>query len=467
MIAGSDRVVAFLRRRFTPSAAMASTFATAFEAIQRNKLRSMLTSLGIVFGVASVISMLAIGRGAQQEILDQMKLLGANNIIITPIVEQEEGKVEEDASSKPAEKKKFSPGLTLQDGEGIMSSIPGVAYVSPEVVLETNALREGMKRTTKLVGIDSTYFHTSDYQLEEGSFFSPVHYERAMPVAVIGHAVKTKFFTREDPIGKQIKCGKLWLTVIGVMKERTVSKQNIQHLGLRDYNLDIYSPVTTVLLRYKNRALVTRRDVQNASRNNNNNNDGTDDSQKKAVNYHQLDRLVVSVQNTEQIRTVAEVISRMLQRRHNGVVDFSVTVPEELLKQEQRTKEIFNIVLGAIASISLVVGGIGIMNIMLASVMERTKEIGIRRAVGATRRTVLLQFLAEATTISVSGGLAGIILGFLISVVIEKTAGIVTIITALSVMVSFAISITIGITFGFFPAKRAAEQDVITSLRYE
>ncbi len=169
----------------------------------------------------------------------------------------------------------------------------------------------------------------------------------------------------------------------------------------------------------------------------------------------------------EQIRTIAEVVSRMLQRRHNGTVDFSVTVPEELLKQEQRTKEIFNIVLGAIASISLVVGGIGIMNIMLASVMERTKEIGIRRAVGATRRTVLLQFLAEATTISVSGGLAGIILGFLISVVIEKTAGIVTIITALSVMVSFAISITLGIAFGFFPAKRAAEQDVITSLRYE
>ncbi len=466
MIAVHKEVIIAFFLRFKPSLGFIANLFTAFDAIKRNKLRSMLTSLGIVFGVASVISMLAIGRGAQQEILDQMKLLGANNIIITPIIEQDEGKVEED-NQKLNEKKKFSPGLTLQDCAAIEQTVPSINYASPEVVLETNAIREGLKRSTKLVGVDSNFFVSSDYQLEKGSFFSPVHFERSIPVAVIGHAVKTKFFTREDPIGKQIKCGKLWLTVIGVMKERSISKQNIQHLGLRDYNFDIYSPVTTVLLRYKNRSLVTRRDVQNASRGNNSNNNNDDDQQKKAVNYHQIDRMVVSVQNTEQIRTIAEVISRMLQRRHNGIVDFSVTVPEELLKQEQRTKEIFNIVLGAIASISLIVGGIGIMNIMLASVMERTKEIGIRRAVGATRRDIVIQFLAEATTISVSGGIIGIILGFIISIVIEKTAGIITIITLISVLVSFAISITIGIAFGFFPAKRAAEQDVIQSLRYE
>ena len=467
MIAGNGTVIRALIERLKPPTGFVSNILTAFEAIKRNKLRSMLTSLGIVFGVASVISMLAIGRGAQQEILDQMKLLGANNIIITPIIEQEEGKVDE-GDQKTSEKKKFSPGLTLQDSESIGLTIPGVAYASPEVVMETNALREGMKRSTKLVGVDSNFFSHSEYELEKGSYFSAVHFRNSLPVAVIGHAVKTKFFTREDPIGKQIKCGKLWLTVIGVIKERNITKQNIQHLGLRDYNFDIYSPVSTVLLRYKNRALVTRRDVQNASRGNNNDNDNNGDAaQKKAVNYHQIDRLTVSVQNTEQIRTIAEVISRMLQRRHNGIVDFSVTVPEELLKQEQRTKEIFNIVLGAIASISLIVGGIGIMNIMLASVMERTKEIGIRRAVGATQRDVMLQFLAEATTISVTGGFAGIILGFVISVAIEQMAGIVTIITLMSVFVSFAISATIGIAFGFFPAKRAAEQDVIMSLRYE
>ena len=210
---------------------------------------------------------------------------------------------------------------------------------------------------------------------------------------------------------------------------------------------------------------MTRRDIQSAARTTNVNNEETEE--KKAVNYHQLDRLVVRVNNTELMHPLAEVISRMLQRRHNGMVDFSVVVPEELLKQEQRTKEIFNIVLGAIASISLIVGGIGIMNIMLASVLERTKEIGIRRSVGATRKDIVLQFLSEATTISVTGGIIGIILGFAISIVIEQTAGIHTIVSFLSVVISFAISITIGIAFGFFPAQRAAQQDVIQSLRYE
>ncbi|KAB2923963.1 MAG: FtsX-like permease family protein [Bacteroidetes bacterium] len=443
-----------------------SNFLTAVEAITRNKLRSTLTSLGIVFGVASVISMLAIGRGAQQEILDRMRLLGTNNIIITPIVEQEEGKAEGNESEKTREKKKFSPGLTLADARGIGTVIPAVESVSPEVILETTAIREGLKRTTKLVGVDTTFFRHTDFELAAGSFFSPQQHERSLPVAVIGHAIKTKFFTREDPIGRQIKCGKLWLTVVGVLKERNISKQNIQHLGLRDYNYDIYSPVNTVLLRYKNRSLVTRRDIQNAAREGNNNSSDEEET-KKAVNYHQIDRLVVRVQNSAQIRPVADVVSRMLQRRHNGVVDFSVTIPEELLKQEQRTKEIFNIVLGAIASISLVVGGIGIMNIMLASVLERTKEIGIRRSVGATRKDIILQFLSEATTISVSGGIVGILLGLGISTVIERTAGILTIVSLSSVVISFAISISIGIAFGFFPARTAAYQDVIQSLRYE
>ncbi len=454
-----------LLQTIQPSRALVSNVLTAFEAIKRNKLRSGLTSLGIVFGVASVISMLAIGRGAQQEILDQMKLLGTNNIIITPIIEQEEGKVDEDVNQKQNERKKFSPGLTLQDSKSIVETLPGVESVSPEIVLETIALRQGLKRSTKLVGVDSTFFMHSDYTLEKGSYFSQTHLDRSLPVAIIGYGIKTKFFTREDPIGKQIKCGKLWLTVIGVMSERNVSKQNIQHLGLRDYNFDIYAPVNTVLLRYKNRSLVTRRDIQNTAREGNT--DNTITEQKKAVNYHQVDRMVVRIKNTEQIRSLAEIISRMLQRRHNGMIDFSVTVPEELLKQEQRTKEIFNIVLGAIASISLIVGGIGIMNIMLASVMERTKEIGIRRAVGATRSDITMQFLSEATTISVTGGIVGILLGFAISIVIEYTADIHTIVSFVSIIISFAISITIGIAFGYFPAKRAAEQDVIHSLRYE
>jgi putative ABC transport system permease protein len=438
----------------------------ALEAITHNKTRAVLTSLGIVFGVGSVISMLAVGTGAKQEILDQMKLLGANNIIITPVIEQEEGVVEEEKASKAAEKKRFSPGLTLEDGKSILQTLPGVEFVSPEVVMETMVVREGLKRSSKLVGVDSIYFSTTDFLLERGSLFSSTHMQLAAPVAVIGHAIKTKFFSREDPIGGKIKCGNLWLTVIGVLQDRRINKDNIRHLGLRDYNYDVYTPVNTLLLRYKNRTLVTKQGVQRASRSSGSDNQEAKE-QRKPFNYHQLDRLVVRVTDSEKMPGLAEVISRMLQRRHNDVVDFQVMIPEQLLRQAQRTRDIFNIVLGAIASISLLVGGIGIMNIMLASVMERTKEIGIRRATGATKQAIAVQFLSEATIVSVTGGIIGILLGVGLSLAIERFAGILTIVTFFSVALSFLISISIGIAFGFLPARRAAEKDPVTSLRYE
>ena len=442
----------------------AQSLSIALQAIAHNKLRAVLTSLGIIFGVGSVIAMLAIGTGAKQEILDQMKLLGANNIIITPIVEQQEGNVEEEPS-KAAEKKRFSPGLTLQDGESILKIVPGVEFVSPEVVVETMVIREGLKRTSKLIGVDSMYFATTDFALERGALFSRKNVELSSPVAVIGHAIKTKFFAKGDPIGGKIKCGSLWLTVIGVMRERKAGKENIQHLGLSDVNFDVYTPVSTVLLRYKNRTLVTKLDVQRASSEN-----GSDESSagaKKQPNYHQLDRLVVRVTNSGQMAELAGIISRMLQRRHNQVVDFQVTIPEQLLRQAQRTKDIFNIVLSAIASISLLVGGIGIMNIMLASVIERTKEIGIRRAVGATRRDIILQFLSEATMISVTGGIIGILVGTGLSYGIEQLAGIMTIVTFFSVVLAFLVSISVGIAFGIFPARNAAGKDPVVCLHYE
>lgn len=444
---------------------IAQSLRIALEAIRHNTLRAVLTSLGIVFGVGSVISMLAVGTGAKQEILEQMKLLGVNNVIITPVIEQEEGKVEEDDLAKKTEKKKFSPGLTIEDGAGILATIPGVEFVSPEVVVETMVVREGLKRTSKLVGVDSIYFATTDFELERGQIFSRMNMDLALPVAVIGHAIKTRFFPKQDPIGGRIKCGTLWLTVIGVLKERRVSKENIQHLGLRDFNYDVYTPVNTLLLRYKNRTLVTKLDVQKASRESGS--DGSGQEPKKPVNYHQLDRLVVRVANSDMMVSQAEVISRMLQRRHNNVVDFQVTVPEQLLRQAQRTRDIFNIVLGAIASISLVVGGIGIMNIMLASVMERTKEIGIRRATGATKAAIVLQFLSEATVISVTGGVIGILLGVGLSFAIQQFAGVLAIVTFFSVVLSFVISISVGIAFGILPARRAAEQDPVVCLRYE
>jgi putative ABC transport system permease protein len=283
--------------------------------------------------------------------------------------------------------------------------------------------------------------------------------------------VRTRFFTTEDPIGRPIKVGDTWLTVVGVLNDRRVSPETAQRLGIRDANLDVYVPVHTMLLRFRNRAQLTQRDLEQAARAVQVTVTGEDteseEQRSERTNRHQLDRIIVRVADAREVPSVAEIARRMLQRRHNTVVDFEITVPELLLKQEQRTKTIFNIVLGAIASISLVVGGIGIMNIMLASVLERIREIGVRRAMGATQNEILFQFLSEAVLISVAGGLAGVILGVALSLVIERAAGVRTIVSTPSVIIAFGVSFAVGIVFGIVPAYRAARQDPVTCLRYE
>ncbi|MCA1800883.1 MAG: ABC transporter permease [Rhodothermaceae bacterium] len=415
-------------------------FLIAVEAIGQNKFRAMLTSLGIIFGVASVISMLAIGSGAQMEIIEQIKLLGANNIIIQPVSEQFEGVIdEEDQNSQRAERIRYSPGLTLEDAESIIRIIPRIEYTSPEIEIETAFIRSGLRRSGKLVGVTNRFFESQDYRVAEGSYFLDNHLENSAAVAIIGHGIKARFFAGEEALG--------------------VSEQNLQTLGIRDYNMDIYTPVTTALLRYRNRAHVSVMDVQEAAANRN-------ETQQRG-NYHQLDRLVIRVTDTDYMGSIAGVVSRMLERRHNNVVDFQVIIPDQLLEQEQRTRNIFNIVLAAIASISLIVGGIGIMNIMLASVLERTREIGVRMSLGATRKDVVLQFLFEAVAIGLTGGIIGILLGVGISYGIEYFTGIITIISPWAVVISFVVSVSIGLIFGIYPARQAASKDPAISLRYE
>jgi len=442
---------------------------TALEAVGHNTLRAALTSLGILFGVASVIAMLAIGKGAEAEILEQMKLLGSNNVIVTPLVEQKEEKAKDEGTKEP---KKFSPGLTERDAHAIQSVVPNVNTTSSEVVYQTLITREGRRRSGKVVGVDTTYFDLFNLNVAEGKRFAPIQVADGAPVAIIGHGVKSRFFTTEEPIGKSIKVGNVWLTVVGVLEDRKVSDQTSQKLGIRDANMDVYIPLSTMLLRYRNRSLVTEQDVQQASREvdfDPNNSNANEDPEQRAerTNYHQLDRVIVRVSDAKYVTGVADVMQRMLSRRHNQVIDFEISVPELLLKQQQHTKNIFNGVLAAIAAISLIVGGIGIMNIMLASILERIREIGVRRAVGASQRDILAQFLSEAVLISLAGGVAGIILGGIISFGIERVAKIHTIVSALSVFIAFGVSITVGIVFGIVPAWRAAKQDPVVCLRYE
>jgi putative ABC transport system permease protein len=450
-------------------------FDIALEAIQRNKLRALLTSLGIIFGVASVIAMLAIGSGAQQEVLSQMELLGTNNVIIQPTFEQVEGLVGQDDGD--SESNKYSPGLTLHDIESIRNQIPEVEYISPEIIFESNFIRSARMRSGKIVGVNEEYFNINSFDVVEGQNFNQTHIDRAEPVCVIGYDVKTKFFPGENPIGKKIKVGNLWLTVVGVLNKKELSTENIERLGIRNYNLDIFAPVTTVLLRFKNRALVTKDDIEAGGGGSmfrgggmvviTGGSSSSDEEETGMVNYHQLDKVIVRVSDSQFSVSIAEVLSRMLKRRHNGVVDYEIIVPEQLLQQEQRTKRIFNIVLSSIASISLIVGGIGIMNIMLASVVERYKEIGLRLAVGAQKRDIELQFLTESLALSIGGGLVGIFLGILFSFAIEWTAEIATLVSPFSIIISFGVALVIGVVFGYVPARRAAQQDPVHALRHE
>ncbi|ADR23095.1 ABC transporter permease [Marivirga tractuosa] len=436
----------------------------AFEAVVANKTRSFLTALGIIFGVAAVIAMLAIGNGAQQEILNQIKLVGVNNIVIEPIVEQTEENLQEQGSGKK-EKKKFSPGLSLADAESIKEIIPGITAVSPEIILETYVIRNGIRRSAKLVGVDPAYFNLSAFELKEGEMFIDNHLKTGSRVCIIGKSVKARFFPNTNPIGKMIKVGPHWLQVIGVLKERIYSQKSLDNLGLRDFNMDIYTPVQTVLVNYRNRAALTQTQLKKANARNNEEN-GSSQNQVSS-NYHQIDKLTVQVEESDKMGATAEIISRMLKRRHYDKVDFEVTIPELLLKQQQKTKNIFNIVLGAIAGISLLVGGIGIMNIMLASVMERIKEIGLRLSLGAKKSDVVLQFLLEAVMISISGGIIGVILGIIFAYLVASFAEIPTIVSGISIVISFGVAATVGLIFGIAPARRAANQDPITSLRYE
>src|SRR5258706_7963219 len=444
----------------------------AIDAVAANRIRSLLTALGIIFGVAAVIAMLAIGNGAQQEILNQIKLVGVKNIVIKPVVEQKEEKLNEQANGKK-EKKKFSPGLTIRDMHSIQAAVPGLSRISPEIILETSVIRNGIRRSAKLVGVEPTYFEIYDFQLADGKLFNPEQLKNGLPVCVIGSNIKSRFFPTENPVGKNIKVGQHWLTIIGVLRERVVSETSISKLGIRDYNMDVYAPLQSVLIRYVNRELITAEALRLASLQsrgmvfNNNAAAASSESEQEQKNYHQLDRLVIQVKETEKMQSTAEILARLLQRKHYDMIDYEIEIPELLLKQQQRTNDIFNYVLGAIAGISLLVGGIGIMNIMLASVLERIKEIGLRLSIGAKKSDVVQQFLFEAVMISCTGGIIGVVLRVILALVVSSFANIPTIISFSSIILSFGVAATVGLIFGIAPARKAAQQDPILSLRYE
>ncbi len=424
------------------------SFKVGLTGLRSNKLRAALTMLGIVFGVAAVIAMMSIGEGAKQETLHQIELMGTNNIII------QRQEIKQGISKSKA---MFSPGLNIEDGESIKKLIPFVEYVTPEREMENKLVYKSYVMDVRLIGTTPEYPATFNSKLQQGIFFKIYHLNSYANVCVIGSDIKQKLFKFEDPLNKQIKLGDLWFDVIGVMAPKNVSVSS-GGIGIRNFNEDIYIPYTTMMYKMEPPA-------QNQS----------DimffypgmQQPANVIDRKSVDRLTVKVKNSDNLNQSAYLVEKIMARRHYGIKDYAIVLPEELLAQKQKTQRIFNVVMGAIAGISLLVGGIGIMNIMLANILERTREIGVRRAVGATKYDVLSQFIYEALTISIIGGLLGIVVGFFLTSLITTYAGWKTIISPFSVILAFVVSVAAGLIFGIYPAKQAAEKNPIDSLRYE
>jgi putative ABC transport system permease protein len=403
---------------------------SGIKSILVHKLRSLLTTLGVIFGVAAVVSMLSIGEGAKREAIEQIKLLGTNNIRINHLKltgEQAE-----------AAEKKVSKGLTYHDGRLIRANLSDLKGVAPLRFVEAGVMLGNKESTGRVIGTNEAYEWVTNFHPGEGRFISPMDVREAKRTCVIGSEIRQELFGYRNPVGRRIKIGNTWFTVVGVMESKTIKDGKASVIKLRNINKDIYIPITAALKRF------------------------TDDDRPNFV-----EEIAIQVANEDLVVPISETVKRLLNRTHNGVNDYEIIIPAELLAQSQKTQRVFNIVMGSIAAISLLVGGIGIMNIMLASVTERTKEIGTRRALGATERHIMGQFLNETVLISATGGLIGIVLGAVMAKGINLYAGWGTVISFYSVTVSFGISALVGIVFGLYPARKAAKMNPIAALRFE
>ena len=403
-----------------------------------HKLRSFLTMLGVVFGVGSVVAMLSVGEGASKEALMQIHKLGSNNIIINSIKSVEE----ESASTTRTYMSIY--GLTYEDHFRIAESFDTIKQAAPVKLIRKESRLGERTMGLRVVGTKPVWFDLVPRAIIAGRVLMPSDEEDQVAVAVLTEFGARKLFATESTIGQSIRIGGDCFEVVGIIKSESGLAGNIQ---IPDQQVDVYIPI--VIARKYFGDVVSRRTAGSRER--------------EKVELHQI---IVQVDNIDNVESTANGIEAIMKRFHKKK-DYFISVPLTLLRQAEATKRTFNVVLGSIAGISLLVGGIGIMNIMLASVTERTREIGIRRAIGAKRRQIISQFLIETIVLSTIGGLIGIGVGVFIPWLITYFSGMPTIVSPGSIVLPLIISVGIGIIFGLYPAIRAANVDPIIALRHE
>jgi len=401
-----------------------------------HKLRSGLTALGIVFGVASVVAMLAIGEGASHDIREQIRKLGRDNIIISSV------KPADETTTSGSGNRLLEYGITYDDIERIETTIPSVDVVVPVREIPCDARYRQRNAGGVLVGTVPWFLQIRNMPMILGRFLTSVDMHEHKSMCVINREVAERLFPNDGPLGQHIKIGKDYYKVVGVVDDAGMTTG-----GQAQSSKRIFIPITTARARFGEMLMIGS-------------------SAGREFEKVQLHQVIVKVKSEGQVIQTAEAIETLMMRFHEKK-DFELIVPLELLKQARRTKQIFNAVLGSIAGISLLVGGIGIMNIMLASVTERTREIGIRRALGAKRRDIITQFLSETVLLSGSGGVMGIVLGVALPTAVSSFTKMKTIVTPWSLILAFTISAAVGIIFGIYPAQRAADLDPIEALRHE
>jgi len=396
-------------------------------------MRSLLTMLGMIFGVAAVVAMLSIGAGARQKVMSLIEQMGVHNLIV-----EAKETTEWQAHSKV---RKISPGLTFSDYRIMHDDVAGVIASTPRKRLTPSKMSpKPQQEMPSVFGVNPEFEQIAGLHVMEGKFFDQKDEAAGEAVCVLGAAAKWSLFGSSEPLGQYIKVNEQWFRVIGVVGPQLSPQTDTAGTPAVDVNNNIYVPLQAALLRLED----SYSDVRD-----------------------EIDGVYLDLRESADVSEAALVVRAILESTHHGADDFSIIVPAELLAEQKRTERLFNGVMVAIASISLLVGGIGIMNIMLASILERTREIGLRRAVGARQSDIVRQFVVEATMISFAGGTIGVVFGFFISRLIAWLAGWSTIVTFSSIALAFLVSISVGLIFGIYPATKAARLDPVEAIRYE